>query len=444
MYDPLTHSHPGRGSAYPDSYWASGVTPMPVPALQGDRQTEVAVIGGGYTGLSCAYELAAKHAIQPIVLEANRLGWGCSGRNAGFVLNGSGRLSFSQMEQKWGSATSQGIYQEYRAGIDRVSELIHTGQITCDKTPGGYLKVAHQPRLVRQLKAQADLMQRRYQDPVRFIDTLELQRDYIKGAEAYGALLFPYCFGIHPLKLALGYADLARQAGAGLYESSPVLDWQKEGQRHRLTTPTGSVLADKVVIASNGYTLNRFHPTVDHRHFPVLSSVIVTEPLNEQQLLACGIKPGLMVMDTRALKYYYRLLPDNRILFGGRGAIAGKEANHPTYRQRLLKALCNGLPQLDGIGVDYFWSGWVSVSLDDYPRICQADEQGSIFYSMGYCGSGVSFASQAGKRLAERVAGMNSPALPFFQSPLPKFPLARWRRMGLWGFYHWGRFRDWL
>ncbi|GGD50609.1 NAD(P)/FAD-dependent oxidoreductase [Lacimicrobium alkaliphilum] len=443
MYDPLTTSSPGIGEPYPESYWAKNVqTPTPNPLI-GHIDTPVAIIGAGYTGLSCAWHLAKNYQIPAVVLEANQIGWGCSGRNAGFVLNGTGRLSWTQIQSQWGAHTANRLYAEYRQGIDTVTDLIEQGKIACDKQTGGYLKVAHKASLVSGLQQQAGLLQQQFQDPVRFIDAKTLQQQYLNSEEAHGALLFPYCFGIQPLKLARGYAQLACEQGAQLYSHSPVTQWHKDKDKTVLTTSEGTVSADKVVIATNGYTPRQFHPGVDNRHFPVLSSVIVTEPLTDQQLKACGLKAGLMVMDTRSLKYYYRLLPDNRILFGGRGAIRGKDANHPCYRQRLLGALIQSFPQLRELQVAHFWSGWVSVSLDDYPRICQADEAGNLFYSMGYCGSGVSFSTQAGKRLAQRVAGDNTlPDLPFFQSPLPRFPLARARRVGLWAFYHFGRLKD--
>lgn len=441
MFDPLLDQGCGTAQPYPDSYWAATTEAATYPSVKGRQQVEVAIIGGGYSGLSCAYHLACEHDIQPLLLEANQIGWGCSGRNAGFVLNGTGRLSFTQIHQKWGAQTAADIYREYRAGIDTVAHLIHQGKIACDQGQGGYLKVAHRPSMLSSLKEQATWLRQHYQDPVEYIDNTRLREEFLNGAEAHGALYFPYCFGLHPLKLAQGYARLAKEAGAAVYAGSPVLRIERAGQRHRLLTPEAEILADKLVITTNGYTLNRFHPAVDGRHFPVLSSIIVTEPLSDNQRQAIGLAPGRVVMDTRALKYYYRLLPDGRLLFGGRGAIKGKDANHPVYQQRLLAALLQGFPQLQGIKVAFFWSGWVSVSFDDYPRICAAQNQ--VYYSMGYCGSGVSFASQAGKRLAQRVAGqMPKPDLPFFQTPLPRFPLSPLRRLGLWGFYHWGRLKD--
>lgn len=445
MYDPLTDPSPGQLANYPDSYWASSFTPTTYPTLKTDIHSDVVVIGGGYTGLSCALHLA-KQGVEVTLLEANRSGWGCSGRNGGFVLNGTGRLSYLQMQQKWGKDSANLLYRENRAAIDLVSELIEQGDIACDANPGGYLKIAHRAHLVDGLKQQAAFLQHEFGDPVSFITKEQLASDYMRHAYAHGGLLFPYCFGVHPLKLADGYARMASTAGASLYQGNPVTDWQKQADRHVLITPQAKITANKVVIATNGYTPNKFHAGIDRRHFPVLSSVIVTEPLSDTQLAACGLKPGVMVMDTRALKYYYRLLPDGRLLFGGRGAIRGKDADKAVYKQRLLAALIDSFPALNDIQLSHFWSGWVSVSLDDYPRINQLEQDNSVFYAMGYCGSGVSFATRAGHRLAQMVTGSEPmPALPYFQSQLTKFPFSPFRRVGLSAFYHWGRLKDeWL
>jgi len=444
MFDPLVAKRPASQQNYPDSYWANTThLDQQSHQLQQDISTEVAIIGGGYTGLSCAYHLAAEQNIQAVVLEANQFAWGCSGRNAGFVLNGTGRLSLPQIQQKWGLGVAKQVYQEYRAAIDTVSNMIETGKIECDRNQAGYLKLAHKKSLLPGLQQQALALQQTYGDPVEFIPAEQLRQEFLNPTQAHGGLYFPYSYGLHPLKLALGYAKMAKDAGANIFDHSPVIRIEENPQAITLHTPQARVTAKKLVFATNGYSINRFHPVIDHKHFPVLSSVMVTAPLSQAQLQACGIKPGLLVMDTRELKYYYRLLPDNRILFGGRGAIRGKDANHPVYQQRLVKALTASFPPLAGIKAEYFWSGWISVALDDYPRIFQANER--MYYSMGYCGSGVSFSTQAGKRLAEKVAGICKQPLPFMQSALPKFPLSPMKRMGLWGFYHWGRFKDqWL
>ena len=161
MYDPLINQHPGRGELYPSSYWADSLNFQQDnnQSLAQDVDCDVAIIGGGYTGLSCAYHLAKHHGIKAVVLEANQIAWGCSGRNAGFVLPLSGRLSFSQMQAKWGEQVMRGIYDEMQAGVATIEALIKEG-VDCDKQDYGYLKVAHKPTMMKTLVANAELQKK--------------------------------------------------------------------------------------------------------------------------------------------------------------------------------------------------------------------------------------------------------------------------------------------
>ncbi|QBG37010.1 NAD(P)/FAD-dependent oxidoreductase [Litorilituus sediminis] len=449
MYDPLHHAFPGHGEAYPNSYWAETALQSSAPdnappeddgAITTDISVDVAIIGAGYTGLSCALHLAREHHINAHVLEANQTAWGCSGRNAGFILKSSGRKTYASMQAKWGEEVMRGIYAEMCAGVDTVNALIAEG-IDCQVQTPGYLKVAHKPSMYRALQAQAKLQQDMFAYDIECLSQTQVRQQYMDDQNAYGALRFNDGFGLNPLKLAWGYHQLARAAGAKIHTSSPVIDWQTVNKKQRLITPKGIVTADKVVIATNGYTPKGFHSLTESKTLPVLSQIIVTEPLTDEQIAACNWLTANVVMDTRALKYYYRKLPDNRILFGGRGAITGKKADDPYYPKRLLSVLKSSFPALKNLNYQYAWSGWICMSLDDIPHIYQNDD-GSVFYAMGYCGSGVSFSAQAGKRLAEKVAGQAVPNLPLYQSPLPKFPFAPLRRLGQWGYFHYGKFKD--
>ena len=153
------------------------------------------------------------------------------------------------------------------------------------------------------------------------------------------------------------------------------------------------------------------------------------------------------------MKYYYRVLPDGRLLFGGRGAVKGRDADNASEKQRLYRAMVKSFPSLSGIAMDYFWSGWVSVSLDSMPRIFIDNEvsgnnlkrsSGNIGYAMGYCGSGVSFAAFAGQRLAQRMMGSNDVdlSLPLYRSPLKTYPFAQARRLALHGLYQWAKIAE--
>ncbi len=443
MYDPLHDLSPGQGQPYPDSYWAahSGPAPADDGALTQDCSVDVAIIGAGYTGLSAAYHLATEHGVNALVLEANQTAWGCSGRNAGFVLKSSGRKPYAQMQKQWGEAVMRGVYQEFNAGLDRVRQLISLG-IDCDQQEPGYLRMAHKPSMVPALQAQARLLQQTFGAEVELLSRSEVHQQYVADQQSFGALRFADAFGVNPLKLAWGYQQLARSAGAIIHTASPVQQWQTDGRTQVLHTPQAVVRARKVILATNGYTPKQLHPGVQSRTLPVLSQIIVTEPLSAAQLAACNLLTSQVVMDTRALKYYYRKLPDNRILFGGRGAITGRDAENPFYAERLLEVLKLSFPALHNLRYDYQWSGWICMSLDDIPHIYQADAHADVVYSMGYCGSGLSFSVQAGKRLADKVMGLAQPDLPLFQSALPKFPLAPLRRVGQWGYFHYGKLKD--
>lgn len=442
MYDPLHDANPGAGEAYPNSYWSnvSGNAPQSAGKLVKDITTDVAIIGAGYTGMSCALHLARHYGVKAHVLEANQTAWGCSGRNAGFILKSSGRLAFSAMEKRWGKPVMHAVHDEMAQGVELVNSLINEG-IDCDKQALGYLKVAHKPNKMKALVAQAKLQQQRFGYQIDVLSKEQVRSEYMDDQNAYGAIRFHDGFGLNPLKLAWGYQSLAQQAGASIHTSSPVLSWRKVSGGYQLKTPEGNVHAKKVVLATNGYTPQGFHPLVKARTLPVLSQIIVTEPLSETQMAQANIQTNQVVMDTRALKYYYRKLPDNRILFGGRGAITGKGANDPYYTERLLSVLKTSFPSLKTLKIAYAWSGWICMSLDDIPHVYHNDAQ-DIFYAMGYCGAGVSFSAQAGKRLAERVAGKELPAIPLYQSHLPKFPFAPLRRLGQWSYFQYGKLAD--
>ncbi len=199
-------------------------------------------------------------------------------------------------------------------------------------------------------------------------------------------------------------------------------------------------VANNPIFATNGYTPKNLFPQLNNACLPVLSSVIVTQPLNAEQLEVSGLNHTQLVMDTRALKYYYRKLPDNRLLFGGRSAVHGKDATKPIYPARLLNALKACFPMLESLRYDYHWSGWVAVSYDDLPRVCEA--QPNVFTVLSLLWQWVSFSTLAGLRLAQLAMGHGLPALPLYQSSLRPFPLPGFRRIGQQAFYQWGRFKD--
>jgi glycine/D-amino acid oxidase-like deaminating enzyme len=440
MYDPLVDLAPPSNQQYPDSYWANinerEKYASECKALQGHIQTDVVIIGAGYTGLSCALHLAENYNVECTIVEANQPGWGCSGRNGGFVLPGTGRLGVQQMSKRWGKVASQAIYAEYLQSISTVKGFIDSG-IECQQTKGGYLKLAHKPALVAPLHEQAKALSDDYGDSIIALTSAQIQADYVSGTPSYGGIYYPNAFGINPWLFCQGLAKRAMQAGVKIYGNSAVVKTTQEHNKHIVTSNSGSIRANTLVVATNGYGQRDIYSGMVDRTFPVVSSIIVTAPLNPMQIEQIGMRAGLMVMDTRALKFYYRVLPDKRLLFGGRGAVYGKKAGDKKYLEALKDGLLGTFPSLGDIEISHFWSGWVSVSIDDYPRIYH-NKSDNTLYSAGYCGAGLAFSVQAGKRLAQLLIEPDTlPDLPYWKSPLSRFPLAPLRRPALSAFYCW-------
>ncbi|WP_412972263.1 NAD(P)/FAD-dependent oxidoreductase [Glaciecola sp. MF2-115] len=436
MYDPLVDQVPPSNETKPDSFWAADKQAYQYPPLTGQQKTDVVIIGGGYTGLSCALNLAQEFGVECAVIEANQPGWGCSGRNGGFVLPGTGRLSVKQMRERWGKSVSQAIYREYLDSIDSVESLISDG-IDCERSAGGYLKLAHKASLVDGLHRQAAELGDEYGDSIVPLSASDISNKYLSGTPSFGGIYYPNAVGVNPWMLCQGLAKKAQEAGVKIYGNSAISECNRSNQKHLLSTSEGSITANTLIVATNAYAQRNLHSGLKDRMFPVLSSIIVTEPLSEAELLTVGMAEGLMVMDTRPLKYYYRILPDKRLLFGGRGAIKGKHANQIKYQNALKEGLLSTFPNLANVKISSFWSGWVSVSLDDYPRIYH-DTSAQTLYSGGYCGAGLAFSIQAGKRLAQLYCAPEQlPDLPYWKSPLKIFPLASARRPALQAFYAW-------
>ncbi len=443
-YDPLTARSPGTGLDYVPSYWTTtaGEPPPDDGPLSGTVDAEVAIIGGGYTGLSCAYHLA-KYGIRTVVLEANRPGWGCSGRNGGFARAAIGRHSLSKLIDLHGANSARHLFRQALAAVDNVRTMMIDGDIACDALEAGHLKIAHLPGRADALEREAALLQREFDYPAQFLSAAQVRDDHIGGPQSHGALRVPDGIAVHPLKLALGVLRMARTAGAKVHGSTPVLRWQKSGATHVLETPAASVRARSVVLATNGYTLEHLHDCVRAATLPVLSHIIVTRPMTPAEKAASGFQTDHVLTDTRNLLYYWRRLPDDRILFGGRGKVTETPTGQNAQREFLLSELKAKLPALRGITVDYDWWGWVCLTADFLPHIHHAAGDASAHYAIGYQGSGVSYALYAGRLLAARIAGENAEQpISVTATPLPRFPLAALRRIGQRAMYQWYRYID--
>lgn len=451
-YDPLKSTTPGQGRDYAPTYWigTAGEPPADDGPVTQDMDVDVVIIGAGFTGLTAAIFLAQEYGIRATVLEANRTSWGCSTRNGGQAQCASGRLKRSQWIERYGLDTALKLHAECVEGMETFKSLIK--DIDCDPQPGGHLYIAHRDKVMPVLEKEARLLRDVFDYDAQILDGDTVKRDWVGDQEAAGAMHEPEGIGIHAGKLAFGYLRKARALGARVHPSSPVQGWETRDGVHYLKTPGGTVRARAAGIATGGYTSQSLHPQLKNRLLPILSNSIVTRPLTANEIEACSFRTHQVITDTRVLRHYYRLLPDNRLQIGSRSAITGRDAPQQKYENVLVNNMVRKFPALKGIPLDYSWWGWVDVSHDMMPRIHQPDPSETIFYALGYGGNGVMYSAQAGRRLAQWIAGDGRQLdLPIFTSKLP-FPniremvesqaFAPFRRVGQRFLYRWYYLKD--
>src|SRR5689334_1623272 len=281
--NPTDLQHPG--AAHVDSYWAATAGPEVEGAdpIVADREVDIAIIGGGYTGLSTAYHLGREHGIAAHVLEAHRIGWGCSGRNGGFCSIGIGKDDFGDWVRRFGLDAAKGVFEQGREAVATVKGIIDAEQIDADCSPEGGLELAHRPNRLGEMAARQRHLKELFGIDSQLLGKAELDQGYLASREAHGALLHDEGFALHALKYCRGLARAAQRHGAVLHHASPVVDWRRDAGRHLLRTPAGTVRARQVVIASNAYTGDRLHQVTRGRLLPVLSNILVTRELSQAE-----------------------------------------------------------------------------------------------------------------------------------------------------------------
>lgn len=442
--DPLLARDPGSGAAHPASYWDATAGPPPGDdgPLRSDRDCDVAIIGGGYTGLSCAWQLARMGGGSAVVLEANRPGWGCSGRNGSFARPAIGRVPYAKWHSRWGDTRARAMFAEALAGLQSVRDVIAQAGIDCDAMPDGWLKLAHRPRQVEALRREQQILRDRFGWSAEFLTAAEIRDRHMHAGEAHAALRWPVSFAMHPLKLVNGLVAAARAAGAKVHSASPALGIERDGGLYLVRTPSGVVRARTVVVATNGYTLEKLFPFLRARLLPVLSNIVVTQPLSPEELAEGHFVTSDCMTDTRHLLYYFRRLPDGRIMLGGKGPLSDTPAAMEAHKRHLLKVVARKFPFMRAPRADYFWGGWVALSPDSIPHVATAEDDPGVHYALGYMGSGVAFSIHAGKRLAERITGAGGTLPAPISAPLPRFPFAAFRRLGQAMAMRWYGFED--
>ena len=413
----MTNRHSASNSHdHAASYYAATANqPLEFAPLQGEQSADVCIVGGGFSGLNTAIELAER-GFSVVLLEAHRIGWGASGRNGGQLIRGVGH----DVEQFQPVLGDRGVDDLKRMGfeaVDIVRERIERYAIQCDLT-WGYCDLATKQRHLDGFEADyADLQRLGYPHPLRRVPK-EAMREVIGSDRYVGGLIDMGSGPLHPLNLALGEAAAAQSLGVRLYERSAVkrIDY---GPQVRVHTAQGSVRADQLVLAGNAY-LGSLNKSLAGKVLPAGSYIIATEPLPEevrQELLP----QNMAVCDQRVALDYFRLSADSRLLFGGACHYSGRDPKDiAAYMQpKMLEVF----PRLRNTRIDFQWGGMIGIGANRLPQIGRLPDQPNVYFAQAYAGHGLNATHLAGRLLAEAISGQLEGRFDLFSRvPHPTFP----------------------
>jgi gamma-glutamylputrescine oxidase len=392
----LLHINDKTGE-YPPSYYAATATPFAAqPTLQGEVQADVCIIGGGYTGLSAALQLA-EQGYSVVLLEAHRLGFGASGRNGGQVGSGQ-RQDQDWLEAAAGKTAAQQMWSMAEEAKALVKSLISTHDMPVTFHHGVATACWHDADLQSSLRS-AEKLERDY--GYSGLERLDQQAiGGLIGSKVFkGGVIDRGAGHVHPLNFALGLAKAAQATGARLFERSEVVEIA-QGPKPLVRTAQGQVRADQVILACNGY-LGGLDAKVAARVMPINNFIVATEPLGAAA--AEILSQNIAVADTKFVVNYWRLSDDNRLLFGG-GESYGYR--FPDILKTVRKPMLAIYPQLADAKIDYAWGGTLAITTNRMP--CFTRPAPNILSASGYSGHGVAMATMAGKVLAATVAGQSA------------------------------------
>jgi glycine/D-amino acid oxidase-like deaminating enzyme len=406
------------------------------------ESVDVAVIGGGITGLSAARALARRGA-KVAVVEAETFGWGASSRNGGMVLTGL-KKGPETLIARYGLEVARRLYAASLASIDCVEQIVREEGIACDFSRTGHLEVAVKPKHFDDFARSAELIAREFNHTLRVVPKQELRQE-IGSDLHHGGLVDETSAGVNPARYVSGLRQAAERAGAQLYDGTRVETIERQAENtaaaYHVRTSRGTLRARAVFIATSGYT-GPATPALQRRIVPIGSYIIVTEPLPEE--LACTVSPrNRMMYDSKNFLYYFRLTPDRRMLFGGRAAFFPETAHTVRKSAALLReGMLRVYPDLRDTRVEYVWGGTLDFAFDIMPHAGQLD---GLYYALGYAGHGVAMATYLGSKMADVILG-DPHANPFHGLPFPAAP---------WGLYNgrpwflplaaaWYKLLDWI
>ena len=411
------------------SYWLGSSPYQESPPLDGSTKVDVAVVGGGFCGLSTAYYLKrAEPSLRVAVLEDKVVGYGASGRNAGFAMTLMG-FTLSLTALRFGKTRARQAHEFAHRAVDHIGQMVDAHGIDCDYEKPGLLTVALNAAQAKRLQDEMKLADRLGIAGLRWLEAAEVATE-VRSPAYMGARFEEQCALINPAKYVRGLKRAAQEAGVEVYERTPVAALHTDGILH-LATPRGLVEAGKVVLATNAFS-GRF-PQLAGKQFPVYTYIVLTEPLSDAQMAELGWRGRQGIEDARNMIHYYRLTADNRILFGGSdaryyfGGPLDRDRDAPTFR-RLRRDLRETFPSLKNVRIEHKWGGPVSVPLDFFPAMGYAGGDRRIAYALGCVGHGVAMMNMAGQVLRDLVLEEQTELTDLFfvnrrVVPLPPEPL---------------------
>ncbi|RIK46125.1 MAG: FAD-dependent oxidoreductase [Chloroflexi bacterium] len=385
----------------------SNLTPIP-------SKVDVAIIGGGYTGLSAARTLA-KSNLKVAVLEAETIGWGASSRNGGMTLTGL-KPAMQTVVKKYGRERAKELFQCSLDSVSMVEKIVREENIDCGFARYGHLLTANKPRHFDALKGEVDFMAREFNHDVRLVAPGDL-RDEIGSDIYHGALVDEVSGGLNPAQYVAGLAGAADRAGATLCARARVNRLERSQNRFVIQTERGSLEAESVLAATSGYT-GSVTKKLQRRIIPIGSFIIATEKLSDD--VAKELSPkNRMIFDYKHFLNYFRLW-DGRMIFGGRAAFFPESENTVARSGEILRReMIQIFPQLKDVKVEYVWGGTLDFAFDQMTHVGEED---GIFYSLGYAGHGVAMATYLGATVAEAMMKGNIRDHPFARLGFPSAP----------------------
>ncbi|MBU0992843.1 MAG: FAD-binding oxidoreductase [Proteobacteria bacterium] len=432
----------GKSDFREKSFWLSKGEYEPESSLTGHVDADVAIVGGGFTGLSSAYHLKKESpGLKIALLEGDVIGYGASGRNGGFNMTLFG-LTLSITALRFGKNRAKEAHLYMERAVDTLKDLVRELKIDCDYEHPGFLRVATSEKYKKRLLHEIEFAHKMGLKGIEWLDENALKNE-VRSPQYLGAWWEPRCGILNPAKLSWGWKDVLKKMGVDIYEDTKVIDISRQPVKVSLTTPKGTLTAGKVVLATNAWS-HLIQP-VKWKQIPAWTHIVLTEPLTQSQFDEIGWQNRQGIEDARNLVHYYRLTADNRLLMGGRdvslsyGKDMDKDMNEATFRG-LEDDVRSIFPSLRTIRFTHRWGGPVSITLDMAPALGYLGDNRMV-YSVGCMGHGVSLTHLNGKTVSDLVLDKKTDLTDVFfvnrkTIPFPPEPLRNLASKAILGYMH--------